>query len=138
MCCLFVVHMCVCVCGRASLPSAILLPWLRFHFIRILLIIIWSVSTIGGGSDTTIPSPGMAPKQPLPGIALHDPLHGRQTCPKFTSFHQGVRQISPPEGGAIFVSSPPKTGTNLLHPRPPPPIVERLFACMPQSSGHYE
>ena len=27
--------------------------------------------------------------------------------------------------GAIFVLSPPKTGTNLLHPRPPP-IVERV------------
>ena len=29
--------------------------------------------------------------------------------------------------GAIFVLSPPKTGTNLLHPRPPP-IVERVTA----------
>ena len=28
-------------------------------------------------------------------------------------------------GGAIFVPSPPKTGTNFRHPRPP--IVERLF-----------
>ena len=45
-----------------------------------------------------IPSPGMAPKQPLPGIGLHDPLHGRQACPEFHSFHQGVGQISLPEG----------------------------------------
>ena len=28
--------------------------------------------------------------------------------------------------GFIFVPSPPKTGTKLLHPRPPPPIVERV------------
>ena len=28
--------------------------------------------------------------------------------------------------GAIFVPFPPKTGTNLLHPRPPP-IVYRVF-----------
>ena len=28
--------------------------------------------------------------------------------------------------GAIFVPFPPKTGTKLLHPRPPPPIVERI------------
>ena len=40
-----------------------------------------SVSTIGGGGDMTIPSPGRSPKQPLPGIGLHDPLHGRQACP---------------------------------------------------------
>ena len=26
--------------------------------------------------------------------------------------------------GAIFVPFPPKSGTNMLHPRPPPPIVE--------------
>ena len=29
--------------------------------------------------------------------------------------------------GAICVSFPPKTGTNLLHPRAPPPIVERVI-----------
>ena len=112
-----------------------------------------SVSTIEGGGDTTISSPGMAPKQPLPEIGLHDPLHGRLACPEFNSFHQGVYQISPREGlfkcrplpkrgqmcditippqslndspvGTIFVPSRLKTGTNLLHPRPTP-IVERL------------
>ena len=35
-----------------------------------------SVSTNGGGGDTSIPSPGKSPKQPLSGIQLHDPLHG--------------------------------------------------------------
>ena len=37
-----------------------------------------SRSTIGGVGDTTIPSPGWSTKQPLPGVGLHDPLHGRQ------------------------------------------------------------
>ena len=42
-----------------------------------------SRSTIGEGGDKTIPSPGRSPKQPLPGIGLHDPLHGRQARPEF-------------------------------------------------------
>ena len=46
----------------------------------------------------TIPSPGKSPKQPLPGLGLHDPLHGRQACTEFISFHQGVGQIYPREG----------------------------------------
>ena len=57
-----------------------------------------SVSTFGGGGDTTISSPGMATKQPLPGIGLHDSLHGRLACSEFNSFHQGVDQISSREG----------------------------------------
>ena len=83
-----------------------------------------SVLKIGGGGDTTIPSPGMAPKQPLPGIGLHDPLHGRQACPEFNSFHQGVGQISPPED--FFLCRPlPKRGQICYIPAPRP-IVERL------------
>ena len=54
-----------------------------------------SCSTIGEGGDTTIPSPGRSPKHLLPGIGIHDPLHGRQACPKSNSFHQGVGQICP-------------------------------------------
>ena len=54
-----------------------------------------SCSTIGEGRDTTIPSPWRSPKQPLPGIGLHDPLRGWQACPEFNSFHQGVGQIYP-------------------------------------------
>ena len=46
-----------------------------------------SVSTIGGGGDTTISSPRRSPKQPLPRIGLHDPLHGPQACLEFNSFH---------------------------------------------------
>ena len=52
-------------------------------------------STIGGGGDTTIPSPERSPKQLLPGIGLHDPLHGRQACTEINSVHQEVGQISP-------------------------------------------
>ena len=48
-----------------------------------------------GGGDTTIPSPGRSPKQPLPGIGLHDPLHGRQACPELNSFYQRIGKICP-------------------------------------------
>ena len=41
----------------------------------------------GGGGDTMISPPGMARKQPFPGIGLHDPLHDRQACPNLNSFH---------------------------------------------------
>ena len=77
-------------------------------------------STIEEGGDTTISSPGRSPKNPLPGIGLHDPLHDRQACPEFIAFNQGVGQIYMFPVGAIFVPFPSKTGTNLLHPRPPP------------------
>ena len=43
-----------------------------------------------GGRDTAIPSPGRSPKQALPGIGRHDPLHGQEACPEINSFHQGL------------------------------------------------
>ena len=52
-------------------------------------------STIGEGGDTTISSPGRSPKQSLPGMRPHDPLHGRRACPEFIAFNQGVGQICP-------------------------------------------
>ena len=62
-----------------------------------------------------IPSPGKSPK---------DPLHGWQACPEFSSFHQGVGQISPREW--LFSCRPlPKRGQICDIPAPPP-IVERL------------
>ena len=78
-----------------------------------------------GGGDTTIPSPGRSPKQPLSGTGLHDdPLHDRQACPELNSFHKGVCQISPREG--LFSCRPlPKRGQICDIPAPPP-IVERL------------
>ena len=54
-----------------------------------------SVSTIGEGGETTISSSGRSPKQPLPGVRLHDPLHGRQACPEFIAFIQEVGKICP-------------------------------------------
>ena len=54
-----------------------------------------NVSKIEGGGDTTISSPGMALKQPLPEIGLHDPLHGRLACPELNPFRHGVGQTSP-------------------------------------------
>ena len=48
---------------------------------------------IGEGGDTTILSPGRSPKQPIPEMGLHDPLHGQQACPEFIVFDQGVGQI---------------------------------------------
>ena len=51
-------------------------------------------STIGEGGNTTISSPGRSPKAPLPGMRLHDPLHGRQACPELIAVGQGVGQIS--------------------------------------------
>ena len=60
--------------------------------------LITSVSTIGGGGDTTTLSPGRSPKQRLPRIRLHDPLDGRQACPKCNSYREGFGQISPREG----------------------------------------
>ena len=85
---------------------------LRFRAVR-------SVSTIGGGGDTTIPSPGRSPKQPLPGIGLHDPLYGRQACPKCSSFLQRVGQISPREG--LFSCRPLSKREHICDiPAPPP------------------
>ena len=86
--------------------------------INMTLHLVRSVSTIGGGGDTTIPSPGRSPKQLLPGIGLHDPLHDRQACPEFNSFHQGVGQLSLREG--LFSCPPlPKRGQICDIPAPP-------------------
>ena len=82
-----------------------------------------SVPTIGEGGDTTIPSPGMARKQPLPGIRLHDALHDRQACPEFNSFHQGVGQMSPSK--RLFSCRPLSKRGQVCY-IPPPPIFERL------------
>ena len=58
-------------------------------------------------------------------MRLHDPLHGRQACPEFIAFDQGVGQI------CSRWPFPPKTGTNMLHPRPAPPIVELVPLLLP-------
>ena len=76
------------------------------------------VSTTGGGGDTTIPSMGRSPKQPLSGIGLHDPLHGRQACPESNPFHQGFGQISPRKG-LLSCRPLPKRGQICDIPAPP-------------------
>ena len=42
----------------------------------------------GRGYDYFIP--GEITKQPLPGMRLHNPLHGQQACPEFIVFDQRV------------------------------------------------
>ena len=51
-------------------------------------------------------------------IGLHCPLHGRQACAKFTSFHQGVGQISPLEG---LFSCCPLSKRGRIRDTPAPP-----------------
>ena len=77
-----------------------------------------SRSTIEEGGDTMIPSPGRSPKQPLPGIGLHDPLHGREACPEFNSFNQRVGQIYSREGLFSYRLFP-KRGRVCYIPAPP-------------------
>ena len=47
----------------------------------------------GRGYDDFVPEE--VTKTALPGMRLHDPLHGRQACPEFIAFDQRVGQICP-------------------------------------------
>ena len=47
----------------------------------------------GRGYDDFVP--GEVTKTAPSGMRLHDPLHGRQACPDFVAFDQGVDQICP-------------------------------------------
>ena len=85
-------------------------------------------STIGEGGDTTILSPGRSPKQPLPGMRLHDPLHGQQAYPELIAFDQGVGRICP-RWGLLSCRFLPKRGQICYIP-PPPPIVELVTTCI--------
>ena len=49
--------------------------------------------------------PGEVTKQSLPGIELHDPLHGRQACPEFIAFDQGLVKYVPGRSYICAVSS---------------------------------
>ena len=82
-----------------------------------------SRSTNGEGGDTTIPSPGRSPKQPLPGIGLHDPLHGRQACPESNSFTRGLVKYVPGRG---YFRAFPSHNRDKFVISPLPPIFERL------------
>ena len=74
----------------------------------------------GRGHDDFVPSE--VAKQPLPGMRLHDPLHGRQPRPKFIAFDQGVGQICPRSRG-YFRAVPSQNGNKYVTSSPPP-IVE--------------
>ena len=76
-------------------------------------------STIGEGGDKTISSPERSPKQLLPGIGLHDPLHGRQACPEFIAFDREVGQICP-RYELIPCRFLPKREQSCYIPAPPP------------------
>ena len=77
---------------------------------------------IGGGGNTTIPSPWRSPKQSLPGIGLHDPLYGRQGFPEFNSFHQGGLVKQDP-GRGYFSAIPSQNGDKFVTSPPPPQSV---------------
>ena len=71
---------------------------------------------IGGGGDTTISFSGRSPKQPLPGMRVHDPLRGRQACPEFIALTRGLVKYVlgrgyfravPSQNGDKYVTSPP-------------------------------
>ena len=79
-------------------------------------------STIGEGGDTMISSPGRSPKQPLPGIGLYDPLHGRQACLEFIAFDKGFGHIYVPGRG--YFRDVPSQNEDKFVTSLPPPIVE--------------
>ena len=66
-------------------------------------------STIGGG-DSTIPSPGLSPEQPLQGTGPRDPLRCGQGWSESNFFRKGVGQKCPRE--RIFSSVPSQNGEN--------------------------
>ena len=72
-----------------------------------------------GGGDTIILSPVRSTKPPLPGLGLHDPLHDRQACPKFNSFHPGGSgQTCPPWEGLFSCRPHPERGQICDIPHP--------------------
>ena len=97
-----------------------LIPGLRYRLenYQELAIGRWRGSTIGEGEETTISSPGRSPKQPLPGMRLHDPLHGRQACPEFIAFDEGVSQTCP-RLGLFLCHSLPNRDKYVTSPPPP-------------------
>ena len=92
-----------------------------------------SVSTIGGDGHSTIPSPGRSLKQFLPGIGLHNPLHGRQAYSEFNSFHEGFGQTSPREE-LFSCRSLPRRGQICDIPAPPQ-LLYYSFTVV-RSEGH--
>ena len=70
--------------ARVCMDDEVLSEWFEVaHVLRCV-----SGPTIGGGRGYDDSVPGKITKT-LPGIGLHDPLHDRQACPKFSSFSLG-------------------------------------------------
>ena len=88
-------------------------------------------STIGEGGDTTISSPGRSPKQPLPGMRLPDPLHGRQAAPNLSHLTRGLLKYVP--GRGYFRAVPSQNGDKYVTSPPRPPIVELVSSSSPLS-----
>ena len=76
-----------------------------------------SVSTIGAGGDTTIPSPGRSPKQPLPGIGLRHPHMVGKLAPNSTYFTRGLVKYIP--GRGCFRAVPSQNGDKIVTSPPP-------------------
>ena len=89
-----------------------------------------SVSKIGGGEDTTIPSPARSPKQPLPGKGLRHPHMVVKLAPNSTHLTRGLVKYIP--GRGCFYAVPSQNGEKLLHPLPPS-IVERVKRLIPNT-----
>ena len=89
-----------------------------------------SRSTIETGGDTTIPSPGRSPKQPLPGIGLHNPLYMvGKLAPSSTHFTRGLVKYVP---GRDYFRAVPSIDGDKFATSPTRPNIERLTRGKPK------
>ena len=65
-------------------------------------------------------------------MRLHDPVHGRQACPEFIAFDQGVDQVS---GRGYFRTVPSQNGGKLVTSPPPPQSLNGSGALVRRSGG---
>ena len=80
----------------------------------------------GQGYDDFVP--GEYTKTAPSGMRLHDPLHGRQACPEFIAFDQGVGRICSRRGYFRAFSS--QNGDKYITSPPPPSIVECIHPAI--------
>ena len=71
-----------------------------------------------------ISSPRRSPKYPLPGMRLHDPLHGRRHAPN--SSHLTRELVKYVSSRGYFRTVPSQNGNKNVTSPPPPPIAERV------------
>ena len=77
-----------------------------------------------GGRRCDDSVPERSPKQPLPGIGLHDSLHGRQAYPELNSFITGLVKYIP---GRDYFGAVPSQNRDKFETSPTPLIVEQLL-----------